>query len=158
MSARDGYRIADEPRPGPLDAWVVAPHWPLLSLMLAGPWLAWPWALFNSWAMGSPTKWKEHGLVLLALALPWPIAIGTWEALGPLGLSTDFRRALVLIPVIVVKLLVGYFLHSLQSGPFELREHFGGESKNGMMLVLAGFFLGPRLGIGSIPGLGLVLQ
>jgi len=48
MSTTDGYRIADEPRPGALSQLAVNPLWPLLAVMLGGTWIAWPWFALNT--------------------------------------------------------------------------------------------------------------
>jgi hypothetical protein len=47
----------------------------------------------------------------------------------------------LLIPVHFLKLLVGYLLLTWQSRAFQLHEHFGGEIRNGLYLMLASTFL-----------------
>ena len=59
-----GYVIADDPRPGKLAHLSVSPMWPFFAVMFAGAWLAWPWYVLNSFAIGSPNQKREIALVV----------------------------------------------------------------------------------------------
>ncbi|MEC7522956.1 MAG: hypothetical protein VYE22_23975 [Myxococcota bacterium] len=134
------YRLADEPEPTRLERFVVEPFWPLLALMLGGGWLAWPWFVFNGFALGSPTRRKEAwiaggafaGSVLYALAVVGMVA-------GEL-ISFQVARYLIIV-MVVVKLAGAYWIHSLQGRTFPLFEHFGGVVRSGRVVVGVGFLI-----------------
>lgn len=77
------YRIIDEPTPSPLSRLTVNPAWIVLASFLLQP-IAWIWFLFNSFAMGSPTRGKEVlwagaglGVILLMSRAPeWALLQG----------------------------------------------------------------------------------
>lgn len=132
------YRIADEPRPSGLAHLVVNPVWPLLAVMFGGVLLSWPWFLFNAQAVGSPTRrrealWVVGGLAGSVVILLCIIQVG--ELVGTLGTSY------LLVGLTVWKLFVSYWLYILQSRSFHLYEHFGGRVRNGMLVVVLGFFV-----------------
>lgn len=137
------YHIEDEPRPGPLGHLVVDPVWPLFGVMFGGAVLAWPWFVWNGFAVGSPTRFREAavaaagfaGTILLLVVLG---VLASNEAISGLGV----RYAL--IGVTVWKLGVSYWLHVIQSRSFHLYEHFGGTVKSGLGIVFVGALLVPR--------------
>jgi hypothetical protein len=135
------YRILDEPRASGLAQLVVNPLWPLLALMLAGSWLALPWFALNAFALGSATRVRETLLVLswapLLFALLW--------VLGALRLYAGVPAAAMpylAILITVAKLALGYALLTLQQRSFALFEYFGGQVRNGAIVVMAGTVLG----------------
>jgi hypothetical protein len=133
-----GYRIADEPQPGPQAHLAVNPFWILLGTMLGGAWLAWPWFVFNSIAIGSATKKKEFALVAVAVAGSVALYFGIGALVA--GSVLDERNVpYAVLAVVVYKLGIAYALHLLQSRSFQLHEYFGGASRNGMMLLIVGF-------------------
>lgn len=138
------YQIVDEPMPGGLARWAVHPLWPLLGVMFGGAWLAWPWFAFNAFAVGSPTRKREamiaaggfagtlaiaFAIVALANLLRWPAAAVSYAVIG----------------LAVWKLAVSYWLFSLQGRSFHLYEHFGGQVRSGLLVLLLAGFLGRRL-------------
>lgn len=134
------YRIEDEPRPGALGHLVVHPVWPLFAVMFGGAVLSWPWFVLNGVAVGSPTRRTEVLWAAGGFAGSFAIALGLFslaaaEVLSGLGL----RYALV--GVTVWKLLVSYWIFTVQGRSFHLHEHFGGQVKSGMIVVVAGYFL-----------------
>lgn len=150
-AATDGYRIADEPRPGPLGQLAVNPIWPLLAVMLGGTWIAWPWFALNAFAVGSPKKLREIlwvvggfvGTVILLVTISATL-VGT-------GAGDDgpwLRYALV--AVVVWKLWVSYRLYLLQARTFQIHEYFGGVARNGMLPVLVAFYLRGQI-LGAFP-------
>jgi hypothetical protein len=147
------YRIADEPTGSRFASLTVNPFWPLLAAMLAGAWLALPWYAVNGLAMGSATRrrelwWVGAGLAVSAAlggALFWAVDGGRI----PLG---SFRY--LLVGLVAWRLTVAYALYSLQQSSFELHRYFGGSSRNGALLVVAGALAAPARLLG---GQGAVL-
>jgi hypothetical protein len=145
-----GYRIIDEPSPGPTAHLAVSPMWPLFALMFGGAWLAFPWFVFNAYAIGSFNRRKELGWAIAGLVGAGLIAIGMDAAFHvaqrsipdlPASEVADYAR---LLPILL-KLLVGYVLFVSQSSSFELHQHFGGRARNGMLVVVAGYLLRPSV-------------
>lgn len=135
------YSIADEPRPTPLQKLAVKPFWPLLAVMFGGVWLSWPWFLLNAHAVGSPSRafeWRLVGFGLALLGLAWVALIGLSEFLGPNKPSPAY----LMIPLELIKLGTTYMLFLAQRGSFDLYLHYGGLTRNGFPVLLAGFVLG----------------
>jgi hypothetical protein len=132
-----GYRILDEPRPGPHAHLAVNPFWILLASMLGGAWLAWPWFIFNALAIGSATRVKEIALVATGIAGSVVLFFGI-EALLASSLLDQRSAAYAVLVVVAYKLGISYALHLLQSRSFQLHEYFGGAVRNGMLLVILG--------------------
>ncbi len=138
MSSRNVYEVADEQRSG---GYAVSPLWPLLALMFAGGWMAWPWAILNSYWLDSPTRkheiyWAAFGAVgsmLIAAA----ILIWSNEAQSEADAVVRLRYALIALSVF--KLAVGYRIYMLQSRTLELFEFYGGRLRNALPIVLLGF-------------------
>ena len=139
--ARATYQIEDEPSPGALARIVVQPLWPFLALMLAGAWLAWPWFALNSFAMGSPTRRKELGLTLLGLVAPVVVLLAFASIFDFQAAQDRTRTRLLMLPVIVVKLAVGYVLYLLQARTFAIYRYYGGVARSGLAVLLIGAFL-----------------
>ncbi len=132
------YRIVDEPVQTRVSRLAVRPLWPWLALALGGAWAGVPWFAVNAFALGSPTRKKE-----LTLALLLPVAsVCLFGAVILLAMQLPKGAVpYLLIPVHFLKLLVGYLLLTWQSRAFQLHEHFGGEIRNGLYLMLASTFL-----------------
>lgn len=142
------YRILDEPQPGALAKHAVNPTWPFLALMLVGGWLAWPWFVFNSFALGSNGKKRE---------LAWVVG-GVTGIVALIATLIAFRLAvdgskpwipyLRLIPI-VWKLLIAYVVFLSQQRSFEILETYsdgtGEGSRIGAAPLLIGMFVGRRL-------------
>ncbi len=138
------YRIRDEPRPGALAHLAVNPVWPLLGVMFGGAGLSWTWFVFNGIAIGSPTRrqelgWAIGGFVGSFLLILGIGQLGADERLGALGV----RYAMV--GLTVWKLAISYWLCMLQNRSFHLYEHFGGQVRNGALVVVVGYFLINRI-------------
>jgi hypothetical protein len=138
------YRIIDEPRGSPWRAWVVKPFWPWLALALGGVWIGAPWFIFNSIALGSPSKVKE-----IAAAIALPVLLGaTFIGLFGGASALEFPEVTfkyLMLPVLLVKMVLGYFLFTLQSRAFQLHQHFGKLERNGAIIAVAGFLLRDRV-------------
>jgi hypothetical protein len=138
------YRIIDEPQPSALEQYVVSPLWPLFAFMFAGSWLAFPWFIFNSVAMGSSHIKKIIKLVVMAVFGSLLISLGLIHLFKMQILNQDNIRYAVLI-LVVWKLGFGYLLYIIQSRTHQIFEEFGGQSKNGIIIVIAGAFFGRKL-------------
>jgi hypothetical protein len=132
-----GYRILDEPRPGPHSHLSANPFWILLASMLGGAWLAWPWFVFNAIAIGSATRVKEIALVAAGVAGSIVLYFGLEEAISRSVIDERSAPYAVLV-IVAYKLGISYALHLLQSRSFQLHEYFGGAVRSGMLLVIVG--------------------
>lgn len=150
------YHIEDEPRPGALQTVAVRPFWPLLGVMLGGAWLAWPWFVLNSVAVGSPTLKRELAWAAGGFAGSAVLIFGILH-LHLNGLLAEPSLPYALLALTVWKLWVSYRLFVLQSRTFELYEYFGGEVKNGMLVVLAALFFARQALLTNLPSDFLVL-
>jgi len=144
MAVAQGYRIGDEPLPGPLQHLAVNPVWPLLAVMFGGVWLSWPWFVLNGFAIGSPTRRRELGLALLGLAVCIALVAVVVYLVGRDLIEWADARYL-LVGVTAWKLAVCYWLYTLQSRCYGLYEYFGGKVRSGLYVVLAALFLAPAL-------------
>lgn len=154
-----GYVIADEPKPSALAHLVVNPVWPLFALMLGGTWLAIPWFVLNSIALGSPFMRRELAIaaVLVASVAAFVIGINVWTEADPAA-QAFFQDKIryVLLVAIVMKLFAGYWLFALQSRSFSIHEYYGGRVRNGILVVAAGFLLRGRV-LDAAAGIDVVL-
>lgn len=135
-----GYRIADEPAPSGLAHLAVNPIWPLFAIMFGGAWLSWPWFALNGFAMGSPTRAKEA----IGVAVGFAGNVGfTFALLLLLGLELlpAWTAPYLFIAYSGWKLAVSYALFTSQARTFGLFEYYGGQPKNGMIVVFAGFMV-----------------
>ncbi len=138
------YRIADEPRPSARAHLSVSPIWPFFALIFGGAGVSWPWYAFNGYVVGSPTRARElrialagfAGTVILVVAMSWFITY--------VGLPTSSAPYFRLV-ILLWKIGVTYWLFTLQSRSFEIYEYYGGKVSNGMIVVLAVFFIWGRL-------------
>lgn len=150
MTAGAGsYHIEDEPRPGGLEHLAVGPVWPFFALMFAGSWLAFPWFVFNGFAVGSPTRYRELALAIGGFAGSFLLAVGLVVLHGR-GVLSEAGLPYFGVVLTVWKLGVGYVLHHLQSRTFHLYEHFGGQARNGLPIVFLGGFLGRGAVLGAV--------
>ncbi len=122
-----------------------SPFFPLLAAMLAGQWLAWPWFIVNSIAMGSPTRNKELAVIGIAI-------LGSMVGAAVVVAIPDedvLHWRLAALALAVWKLSCAYVLHNYQGRTWQLFQHYEGDtgrSRNGLFLVLGGaFFLRPLI-------------
>ncbi len=145
------YQIMDEPSPGGLSRVAVQPFWPLLAVMFGGAWLSWPWFVVNAFAIGSPTRRRE--IILASCGFGGNIVLSV-------GMVVLFYNEIVPraggpylgLVLLVWKLGVSYWLYVLQSRTFGLYEYYGGPVHNGLIVVVAGFFVDL-----AVPVLSMVL-
>ena len=154
--ATSGYRIEDEPLPGPLQRIAVNPFWPLLAVMFGGAWVSWPWFLVNGFAIGSPTRRREVAIVVAGLAGSVVLVVALLALAGSGSLDRPTLRYAA-VGLTVWKLGVSYWLYTLQSRCFGLYEHFGGPVRNGVLVLIAAAFLAPTVLRGAHPVVRMVL-
>ena len=146
------YQIADEPVETSLRSYVVRPSTPLLAIMLAGAWLAWPWFAFNAIAMGSPTRRKEIALCAAAFAgtaVLGAIVIALFDA-GILPAGAPLRLAV--LGVVTFKLAITYHISAVQSRTFHVYEYYGGPVRSAGRILGAAYLLrGLVLGLSDHP-------
>lgn len=136
--AQGGYRIIDEPTGGRLADWAVKPMWPLLGLMFGGGFLAWPWFIFNAWALSSATRRREVAWAIAgALGPPLIVLAGIYGMIAA-GFETGVGRYVMLVGI-GWKLLAAYMIHATQERSAELHSHFGGETRSGFIPLILGF-------------------
>lgn len=135
------YLIADEPHDSSWKNLVVHPNAPLLAQILCGSWLALPWFVFNSYAIGSPSRRKE--IMLCATQLAGTLVLGAlllWaRGNGVIESRTLFQ--LGLLAITGWKLAVGYAITRTQSVPFQVHEQAGGASRSPTLVIMSGLVL-----------------
>ncbi|MEM6663979.1 MAG: hypothetical protein AAF666_17595, partial [Pseudomonadota bacterium] len=62
------YALPDEPKGAVRPDLAVSALWPLLTLMLVGPFLGFAWIAFNSWALGC--RHAARHTVIASLTVP----------------------------------------------------------------------------------------
>jgi hypothetical protein len=146
------YQIADEPIETSLRAFVVRPSVPLLAMMVAGAWLAWPWFAFNALAMGSPTRRKEVALCAAAFVGTGALAaiVIALARAGILPGGAPFRLAL--LAIVTFKLAMTYYIAIVQERTFHVYEYYGGAVRTAGGLLAAGYWLrGLVIGLSDDP-------
>lgn len=153
-----GYQIADEPAPGPLARFAVNPVFPFLSMMLGGLWIAWPWFVFNGYAIGSPTLRKEVTWLALGLAVVAAVT-AVLLMLVRNGALTGVAVQYAALAIPVAKLSMIYAVFVLQSRTIEIYEYYGGVLQNGVIVIVLLLFLRPSRLLDELPVfVGLVLS
>jgi hypothetical protein len=143
------YELPDEPRPGRWATLAVNPMWPLLALMLGGPWIAWPWFVINAVAIGSPRRGREILLVAAAVfgtALLGFAFVVLHVRLGLSQLQVQFGW----LGLTLWKVAFAYVLYMGQARTFALYEYYGGAAHNGAYVMLLAYLLRSKLDM-SLP-------
>lgn len=135
------YRIADEPMPGHLATVATSPLWPFIAMMLGGVWLSWTWFAVNSYAVGSPTRFKETTWIVAGLVVSALMAFAILAAAGQGMIAKEHIKYAVLV-ITVWQLGVSYALFILQSRTIEIYEYFGGVLRNGLFFLVLAAFIG----------------
>lgn len=135
------YLIADEPHETSLSAYACRPDAPLLAMMMCGSWLAWPWFIFNSLALGSPTKRKEIGLSLLAIAGSAALGWGVLALLGAGIIKIGAPFKLCVLAISAFKLTIAYRISTIQSRTFHVYEYYGGTVRNSAAVISTGWYV-----------------
>jgi hypothetical protein len=146
------YQIADEPIETSLRAHVVRPTAPLLAIMVAGAWLAWPWFAFNAIAMGSPTRRKEIALCVAAIAgsgLLAALLVALVDA-GVIAEGAPLRLAV--LAIVTFKLTLAHYISIVQARTFHVYEYYGGPVRAAGKLLAVGYVLrGLVIGLSDHP-------
>jgi hypothetical protein len=138
------YRVMDEPVPSTLGHLVTSPMWPLLGSMLGGLWIGLPWFIFNGFAMGSATRNREIALAVGGLASVVAssfVLVSILAGLVDRGELAPLTFRFGILGVQLLKLGTYYGLQTLQARSFGLHEYYGGQVRNGTMVVIAGAVL-----------------
>ncbi len=149
------YRIEDEPRPGGLARWAVNPVWPLFVVMFGGAAWSWSWFVLNGFALGSPTR-KRETVWAVSGAIGNVVLVAGILVIASSGLIEQLGVRYTLVGLTVWKLAVSYRLFMLQSRTFHLFEYFGGQARNGMLVVFVAWFATQRL-IQALPTLWVLI-
>jgi hypothetical protein len=116
--------------------------WPLLALMLAGGWIAWPWFAFYGLVMGSATRIREIALVVAGIVGCAIVAIFVVTGLDAAGVDARSVPAqLGLFAVSLWKLAIGYVVVRRQAASLELFEYLHGSAAGKAFIVLLPAFL-----------------
>jgi hypothetical protein len=143
------YRIIDEPAPTALERTIVNPTWPLFASMFAGSWLAFPWFVLNAFALGGRRRFADLGLALGGWLASGLILVGILQLLSDMTLTERGLPYALLAPQ-GVRLIVVYWLFLRQLPTFEIYTHFGGATRNGVFVVIAGALLRGSV-MGALP-------
>ena len=100
--------------------------------------------MLNAVAVGSPTRRREIALAVGGFAGSFVLIIVIFGLLAA-ELLTEVSVRYALLVLTVWKLAVSYWLFTLQSRSFHLFQYFGGQVKNGLFVVIAGYFLASRV-------------
>jgi hypothetical protein len=119
---------------------VVRPMWPLLAMMFAGVWIAWPWFLLNEALMKSDDLRRQAKVVVIGLLVAAGIA-ATIISMVEVELLSIREARYVAMLLMAWKLGVSYVLESRQRKGFGLWGYFGGEPRNGLYVFIAATYL-----------------
>ena len=139
-----GYKIADEPAPGAMAHLAVNPLWPFIAVMFGGVWLSWSWFLFNGVAVGSPTRRREWLLVVGGLVV-CAVLVAALSIVVSRGMIAEQYVKYLMLLLVVWKLGVTYVLYSLQGHSIAIYEYYGGVLRNGIYVIIAAFFISPKV-------------
>lgn len=147
------YEIADEPNPSDeLGNLVFQPTAPLLAAMVCGAWLAWPWFIVNSIALGSPTKRQEIRLCLTAVGVTAALAIGVYALVDAGIIESRVTLQIVLLGITAFKLGMAYWVSTIQSRTFDVYTYYGGTVQKALYVLVTGHYLrGLVLGVSEDP-------
>jgi hypothetical protein len=152
---RPTYSIIDEPRSSAVSHLAVAPLYPLLALMVGGGWIGWPWFAFNAFALGSATRVRENVIAVAALMGSFLITLATMFYFARHG-GSEAHVEYALLVAVVWKLGLGYWTSEFQSRAVELRRHFGGVTRNGLVVVVIASLVRPEV-LEALRGRALLL-
>lgn len=130
-------------------SWVVSPTWPLLATMLAGTWLAWTWFAVNAMGLRSDGLRAQLRTLAIGLVVACVMAIGLTAMLGVGAMSTRAYNYCV-IGLVAWKLWIAYKLGAAQRLDHQLFEYYGGRTRSGSGVLIAGFVL-RGIVLGSLP-------
>lgn len=140
MAKADLYRIVDEPVASGLERLTVNPIWPFFGTMFAGAWLAWPWFVLNALALGGGNRRVDVAIVAGGVLATFGCVIGILTFYSRGVVSEQLLPYAMLVPL-GLRVTLSYVLYLRQAGTFELYQHFGGQPRNGLPIVIVGALL-----------------
>ena len=136
------YEIADEPTPSDsLGNLVYEPSAPLLAMMMCGAWLAWPWFIVNSIAMGSPTRDREIKLTLIAFAGSIGLALLVFGLVDAGIIESKLALQIALLGITTWKLGMAYMISTVQGRTFHVYTYYGGNVQNAVYILTTGTYV-----------------
>jgi len=151
MRAAGLYQIIDEPRPGARGQMVSQPFVPLLSFMFVGTFLAWPWFVFNAFALGSYRRWRDLAWAGGGFLVRTALVVAMIWAFGAFHIEQRYL-GLARLVVTLWTLTVTYRLYLSQQEPAELYETYRGPlGTRGLLVMIAAAIAVPSLGWYSSP-------
>ena len=139
------YVLPDEPRGAVRPELAVSTVWPLLALMLVGPFAGFVWLAFNSWALGSRHASRDTVAAIAAVPMIGLLVLAI-SALSPE--DPDLTQRLMLIAVNAGALCLAFWIMMGQDDAEQWRRTFGPRIGNGAPLFFGLFAL--RLIAGSV--------
>jgi uncharacterized membrane protein YeiB len=146
---RADYRILDEPSPSGLEQVIVNPIWPFFASMFAGAWLAFPWFVVNSFALGGRRRYADLVIAVGGLVASAGLLL-LIDHLGNELVLTENGQAYAWLGAVGLRLGIVYLLFLRQESLFSLYRHFGGRTRNAALLVMAGYLAKDKL-LGALP-------
>ena len=136
------YEIADEPTPSDsLGNLVYEPSAPLLAMMMCGAWLAWPWFIVNSIAMGSPTRDREIKLCAIAFGGSIALALLVFGLVDAGIIESKLALQIALLGVTTWKLGMAYLISTVQGRTFHVYTYYGGNVQNAFYILTTGTYV-----------------
>jgi hypothetical protein len=135
------YQILDEPKPSGLARFAVDPIWPLLAVMLAGNGLGVLWFVFNSYALGSPHRLRDWGLLILDVLLLFGLLIAIYFAVNSFWISIEQGQYIGAVVFPMLRIGIGYMFYLSQANSAELLQYFGKPLSNGLLGLIGVYLL-----------------
>ncbi|HEY5925841.1 MAG TPA: hypothetical protein VIV11_29340 [Kofleriaceae bacterium] len=154
------YEIADEPMPASgFENLVFQPSAPLLGMMWCGAWLAWPWFIVNSIAMGSPSARREIQLCIAGFAGTAVLALVVFGLVDAGIIESKLALQIALLGVVAFKLGIAYAVSTIQARTFHVYTYYGGAVQRAMYVLVVGSYLRDIvLGVSEHPVWRIVLS
>jgi hypothetical protein len=135
------YVIADEPHETSWRHLVVHPNGPLLAEMLCGTWLALPWFIANSYALGSPTRRKELALCGLQVAVTIVLGLVVLWLRDSHLIESRTVLQICLLGIVTWKLAIAYAITRVQGAAYQVYELGGGNGRSPTLVIMSGLVL-----------------
>lgn len=139
------YRIPDDPAPSGLRRFAVGPQWPVTATMLVGAWLAWPWLVFNAFALGAPTRHRQARTIALGSVGVVAAGAGLLASIDAGWISGSLAIRLGLLAFFALKLGIVYSVVLPQTRAAGIVERQGGTLRMGLVVVVVGILLRPLI-------------
>lgn len=132
---------------------VVKVIYPLLAWAVAGVWLSWPWFIFNAFAVGTDRRRPMFRILATGLTgssalalLIFALAPESAFFIAPIWEMSGHGSDVSIIPYLLIvlygwKFSISLALSTQQARELDVYEYFGGSTRNGAFILVAGFFL-----------------